>query len=164
MNSIILNLKNLFPWITTLDPLDLFVFLLAFIIVLLTFALYVYRDSKLRGGNSTSWFIWTLILGGLIPFIFYIMIRSPLTKEDIKEIEEKKEVIELQKKYYELMISKEISKCPVCGEEVKSDYLFCQHCFTQLKKRCENCGHLVDKASKICPYCGHIFEEKGENK
>jgi len=161
MNSIILNLENLFPWIT---PLDLFVFLLAFIIVLLAFALYVYRDSKLRGGNSTSWFIWTLILGGLIPFIFYIMVRSPMTKDDIKEIEEKKEVIELQKKYYELMISKEILKCPVCGEEVKSDYLFCQHCFTQLKKRCENCGHLVDKASKICPYCGHIFDEKGENK
>jgi RNA polymerase subunit RPABC4/transcription elongation factor Spt4 len=161
MSSFIQNLKGLFPWVTALD---LIVFLLAFVIVLLVFALYVYRDSKLRGGKSLSWFIWTLVLGGLIPFIFYIMVRSPLTKDDIKEIEEKKEVIDLQKKYYELMLSKEISKCPVCGEEVKADYLFCPHCFTQLKKRCENCGHLVDKDSKICPYCGHIFDEKGENK
>jgi RNA polymerase subunit RPABC4/transcription elongation factor Spt4 len=161
MGSFIQNLKILLPWLTSLD---LVVFFTALAVVALACSLYVYRDSKLRGGKSISWFIWTLVLGGLIPFLFYVMIRSPFTKDDLKEIDEKKEVAELQKKYYELMISKEIAKCPICGEEVISDYVFCPHCYTQLKKQCNNCGHPVEKGFKICPYCGHIFDEKGDNQ
>lgn len=159
MNRITENLQNLFPWITTTD-LIIISFALAIIVILL--ALYVYRDSKIRGGKSISWLIWTIILGGLIPFIFYLMVRSPLTKDEVREIDEKKEVTELQKKYYEIMIERESLKCPICGEDVKSDFLFCPHCFAQLKKQCSKCGNIVDKEFKICPYCGQVFDEKGE--
>jgi hypothetical protein len=159
MSKILDILKSVFPWIT---PIDLSIIFLVFFSLILILALYVYFDSKTRGGKSLYWFIGTLLFLGIIPFIFYLMVRSPFTLEEIKEEKIKKEVIELQKRYYELMIEKEISRCPVCGEEVRNDYLFCPHCFTQLKKRCGKCGSVIEKDAKICPYCGNIFEEGKE--
>jgi RNA polymerase subunit RPABC4/transcription elongation factor Spt4 len=89
-----------------------------------------------------------------------MIVRSPYTKEELEEEKLNKKLLQLQRKYYELMISREIQKCPVCGEEVSSDYMYCPKCFTQLKKCCDECKKGVDKDAKICPYCGHIFGEK----
>ncbi len=159
MSKILDILKSVFPWIT---PIDLSIIFLVFFSLIIILTLYVYFDSKTRGGKSLYWSIGTLLFLGIIPIIFYLMVRSPFTLEEIKEEKIKKEVIELQKRYYELMIEKEISRCPVCGEEVRNDYLFCPHCFTQLKKRCGKCGSVIEKDAKICPYCGNIFEEGKE--
>jgi len=158
MNNMIELLRNSFPWMSSFD---FGVLIVGFLVIILVLAIYVYRDSSLRGGKSISWFIWTILLGGILPFLFYTIVRSPYTKGELKEEETNKEVVELQKKYYKLMLSKEIQKCPVCGEEVNAEYMYCPHCFTQLKKQCPQCGKLIDKDAKICPYCGHIFEEKG---
>lgn len=157
MNKILDFIRSIFPWVTASD---IFIVLIVFSTLIIILAIYVYFDSKSRGGKSIIWLIFTILLLGLIPFIFYILVRSPYTLEEIKEEKLKKEVIELQKKYYELMIDKELERCPVCGEEVKKDYLFCPHCFTQLKKRCPQCGSIIEKDSKICPYCGYIFESE----
>ncbi len=157
MDKIYAVMKSFFPWITVLD---IWLIIFGILIVVFVMAFYVYNDAKVRGSKSLNWFIATILLGGVIPFIFYLMIRSPYTLDEIREEETKKEVLDLQKRYYELMIDGVLAKCPVCGEEVKNDYMYCPHCFTQLKKRCSNCGALVDKDAKICPYCGHIFEEK----
>jgi predicted nucleic acid-binding Zn ribbon protein len=156
MTKIYEVLNSFLPWLT---KTDFWLIILAILISIFIMAFYVFSDSKIRGGNSVGWLISTLMLGGVIPFVFYLMVRSPYTLDEIKEEETKKEVIELEQKYFELMVSKEISKCPVCGEEVKSDYLYCPHCFTQLKKRCPNCGAVIEKDAKICSYCGFIFEE-----
>jgi len=156
MNKVYAVLNSFMPW---LSKTDFWLLVLAIVASILIMAFYVFNDSKIRGGNSVVWLIFTVLLGGIIPFIFYLMVRSPTTLEEIKEEETRMEVIELERRYYELMIARETTKCPVCGEEVKADYLYCPHCFTQLKKRCPNCGSVVDKDSKICPYCGFIFEE-----
>jgi RNA polymerase subunit RPABC4/transcription elongation factor Spt4 len=156
MNNITLVLKSVFPW---MGPRDFWVIVSIYILIVFALAVFVYRDSKSRGGNKVSWLVWTILLGGILPFLFYLIVRSPYTEEELHESELQKEVIELQKKYYELMVSKEIQRCPVCGEEIRSDYMYCPHCFTQLKKKCPDCGRIVDKDVKICPYCGHIFED-----
>ncbi len=161
MSNIIEFLKSSFPWMTIFD---FWILAIGILVIILVLAIYVYRDSNLRGGKSASWFIWTILLGGILPFLIYIVVRSPYTKMELEEEKTKEEVVELQKKYYELAIGKEVQKCPVCGEEVSADYMYCPYCFTQLKKRCPQCGKLVDKDAKICPYCGYIFEEKGVKK
>jgi len=152
-------IKNLFPFLSTGDVL---IILLAFFVLVLVIALYVYNDSRLRGGRSILWLISCIVFLGVLPLVFYLMVRSPYTLEEINEEKERKEVLELQKKYYKIQVEKELYKCPVCGEEVRSDYLFCPHCFTQLKKKCPQCGAIVEKDAKICPYCGFIFEERKE--
>ncbi len=157
MNGDIFVLKSIFPWMT---PVDFWVILILYILVVFALAVFIYRDGKLRGANTVMWVLWTILLGGILPFLFYLIVRSPYTEEELREEQIQKEVVELQKKYYELEISKEVQHCPVCGEEIKSDYLFCPHCFTQLKKKCPDCGRIVDKDFKICPYCGHIFEDE----
>ncbi|BAL81336.1 zinc ribbon domain-containing protein [Caldisericum exile] len=159
MGKIIDFIKTILPSLSTTDILVIFASLVALILII---AIYVYNDSKLRGGNALGWLIATIVFGGILPFVFYLMIRSPYTLEEIKEEKERKEVLELQRRYYELQIKKEIHQCPVCGEEVKNEYLFCPHCFTQLKKKCPNCGSVIEKDAKICPYCGFIFEERKE--
>ena len=60
------------------------------------------------------------------------------------------------------MIEIEVYQCPVCGEEIQSDYLFCPRCFTQIKKKCPKCNATLEKDAKICPYCGFIFEDRKE--
>lgn len=157
MSKILELFKSVFPWIT---KSDIVIILAIFFVIILVLSLYVFFDSKSRGGNSIGWLVVNILLLGIIPFIFYILVRSPYTLEELKEEKLKKEVITLQKRYYELQIEKELLKCPVCGEEVKIDYLFCPHCFTQLKKKCKQCGSVIEKDSKICPYCGYIFESE----
>ncbi len=161
MNNFIEFLRTIFPWMTATD-----FWVLLFIYILIVFALsvFVYRDSKARGGNALLWVIFTVILGGILPYLFYLIVRSPYTEEDLREEELQKEVIELQKKYYETILSKEVTVCPVCGEEIRSDYLYCPYCFTQLKKKCPKCGKAINKDYKICPYCGYVFEEEKEEK
>ncbi len=160
MNNIILVLNSVFPW---MNQLDFLVIIFVYILIIFSLSIFVYRDSKLRGGSSISWLIWTILLGGILPFLFYLIVRSPYTREELQEEEIQKEVVELQKKYYELVIGNEVKSCPVCGEEIKGDYMYCPHCFTQLMKKCPECGRIIEKDMKICPYCGHIFEngEKG---
>lgn len=155
MNRLINSLKGFFPWITVSDLAIIFAVIFILICIL---SLYVYFDTKNRGGKSLNWVIATILLGGVVPFIFYLMVRSPYTIEEVKEEKLKKEVIELQKRYYELMVERELERCPVCGDEVKAEYLFCPHCYTQLKKRCDKCGSVIEKSLKICPYCGNIFD------
>jgi len=157
MENLINSIKNFLPFLSTSDLVLIF---LAFLILLIAISLFIYNDSKMRGGKATLWAVISFLLLGIIPLIFYLMVRSPYTLDEIREENERKEVIALQKKYYQLMIDREIAKCPVCGEEVKNDYLFCPHCFTQIKKKCPNCGTVIDKDAKICPYCGFIFEGK----
>ncbi|MGC8721058.1 MAG: zinc ribbon domain-containing protein [Caldisericaceae bacterium] len=159
MNRLYDFLNSFLPW---LSKGDFWIIIISIIVAILVMAFYVFNDAKMRGGNSIVWFVVTILLGGIIPFIFYLMVRSPVTLDELKEEETKKEVIELERKYYELMIAREVKKCPVCGEEVSPDFLYCPHCFTQLKKRCPNCGAVVEKDLKICPYCGFVFEERKE--
>jgi len=153
-------LDSLSIFLPVLSKTEIYLIVLAFVILNFAIALFIYNDSKNRGGKSIGWVISSILLGGIIPLIFYLMVRSPYTLDEIREDNERKEVLSLQKKYYQLMISKEVYKCPVCGEEVKSDYLFCPHCFTQLRKKCPKCGAIIEKDAKICPYCGFIFEGK----
>lgn len=149
-------------FLPSLSGTDLLIILLSLTVLIVAIAIYVYNDSRFRGGNSKGWLIATILFGGILPLIFYLMVRSPYTLDEIKEEKERKEVLELQKKYYQIQVEKELSKCPVCGEEVKSEYLYCPHCFTQLKKKCPSCGKVIEKEAKICPYCGFIFEERKE--
>ncbi len=157
MNYIMNLLRGSFPWISALD---FGIFLLGSLVVIFVLAFYVYRDSSLRGGKSLLWTICTILFGGILPFLFYMIVRSSYTKEELEEEKLNKELMQLQRNYYELMASKEIQKCPVCGEEVSADYMYCPKCFTQLKKHCDECKKIVDKDAKICPYCGHIFGER----
>jgi RNA polymerase subunit RPABC4/transcription elongation factor Spt4 len=143
---------------------DFWVLLSVYALIVFALSVFVYRDSKSRGGKAALWTIFTVIFGGILPYLFYLIVRSPYTEEEIREEELQKEVVELQRKYYELMLDKEITHCPVCGEEIRSDYLYCPYCFTQLKKKCPECGRAIDKNFKICPYCGHVFEEENEGK
>jgi len=159
MNNVILVLKTIFPWLTVTD---FWVIVSLYLVLDIALSIFVYNDSKSRGGHALSWALWCFVLGGILPFLFYLIVRSPYTLDEINEEEIEKEVVELQKKYYEIQIAKEVQICPVCGEEIKSDYMYCPYCFTQLKKRCPECGRSIDKDFKICPYCGHVFdEEKG---
>lgn len=152
-------IKNFVPFLSTQD---IVVIALSFLVLTVIIALYIYNDSRQRGGRSVLWLIATIVFLGILPLVFYLMVRSPYTLEELEEEKERKEVLELQKKYYKIQIEKEFTKCPVCGEEVKRDYAFCPHCFTQLKKRCPQCNEFIEKDSKICPYCGFIFEERKE--
>ncbi len=157
MNNIILVLKSVFPW---MNQLDFWVIVLVYVLIVFALSVFVYRDSRSRRGSSISWLIWTILFGGILPFLFYLIVRSPYTGEELQEEAIQKEVVELQKKYYEVIISKEMQRCPVCGEEIKADYMYCPYCFTQLKKKCPECGQIIEKDMKICPYCGHIFEDE----
>ncbi|MBP8612522.1 MAG: zinc-ribbon domain-containing protein [Candidatus Atribacteria bacterium] len=159
MEKIIGSIQNLIP---SLSKSDVVIILISFLFLIVVIALYVFNDSKLRGGNSYLWLIFTILLGGIIPWIFYLVVRSPYTLEELKDEKERKEALELQKKYYALMIEKEVYKCPVCGEEIRNDYLFCPRCFTQIKKKCPKCNATLEKDAKICPYCGFIFEDRKE--
>ncbi len=147
-----------------MTPLDFWVIVLVYILIIFALAVFVYRDAKLRGANAVLWAVFTVLFGGILPYLFYLIVRSPFTEDELKEEELQKEVVELQKKYYEMMLEKEVMHCPVCGEEIKSDYLYCPYCFTQLKKRCPKCGSVIEKDFKICPYCGFIFEEDSKEK
>ena len=157
MNNIILTLKSVFPWMSSLD---FWVIIAVYVLIVFALAVFTYRDSRARGENSIAWVIWTVLLGGILPFLFYLIVRSPYTEDELREDEIQKEVVTLQKKYYELMIAKEVQHCPICGEEVKADFMYCPHCFTQLKKKCPDCGAIIEKDLKICPYCGHVFEDE----
>ena len=45
-------------------------------------------------------------------------------------------------------------KCPICGEETRSDSKFCDKCGCQLTKVCYECGNENDYDSIYCRKCG----------
>lgn len=97
-------------------------------------AFWVFVDAKKRGqSNPALWAILTLI-GNVIAWIIYMMVRPQMAVGVTGE-----------------KIPKGV--CPICGTKLKSDFIACPGCGILLRSRCKNCGKALENDWSFCPYC-----------
>ena len=46
------------------------------------------------------------------------------------------------------------SSCPVCGEAIGNEMLFCPRCGAKVRKECANCKHVNSDKNEYCEKCG----------
>lgn len=46
------------------------------------------------------------------------------------------------------------NNCPICGDQIDSDEIFCSKCGYQVKKECPNCKTVNTHKDKFCKKCG----------
>lgn len=97
-------------------------------------AFWVFVDARKRGQrNPALWAILTLI-GNIIAWIIYMMIRPQMMKTAAGQTMPK-------------------GSCPICGTKLKSDFIACPGCGILLRSRCRNCGKALENDWSFCPYC-----------
>jgi len=162
-------------------------FYIFFTILVILIAYWTYQDARKRGFGPYFWLIliittgivfpyayyfikkanWVFLSisipsGGLIPWLIYLLVRPPWTKEDLEMENLEREALNLEREYWAFLLSKEKLKCPNCGAPIKENWLVCPYCHTRLKKECVYCGKPLELDWDICPYCGH--EQPKEEK
>ncbi len=97
-------------------------------------AFWVFVDAKKRGqSNPALWAILTLI-GNVIAWIIYMMVRPQMMKNPAGQTMPK-------------------GSCPICGTKLRSDFIACPGCGILLRSRCRNCGKALENDWSFCPYC-----------
>ena len=94
---------------------------LAFFILLVV---YVNRDAKRRGMNSTLWTVLVLLVPDAIGFIIYFVVRQPV-----------------------------MARCPQCGATVTPSFNYCPKCRSALHPVCPKCHRAIRAGDTFCPYC-----------
>ena len=102
------------------------------VIVLLAF--WVFTDAKRRGHKFPAlWAVLTLI-GNVIAWIIYMMVRPAATVGAEGKVVPK-------------------GTCPLCGTKLRSDFIACPGCGILLRSKCHNCGRALENDWSFCPYC-----------
>jgi len=102
------------------------------VIVLLAF--WVFTDAKRRGHKFPAlWAVLTLI-GNVIAWIIYMMVRPATTVNTEGKVVPK-------------------GTCPLCGTKLRSDFIACPGCGILLRSRCHNCSRALENDWSFCPYC-----------
>lgn len=119
--------------------------LLYIIILWLATVVWVYRDAKRRGVMAITW----STISFVFPFfgvIIYLILRPA---EYVEEVEAR----ELENKFKQAVIERELVECPACHRPVEEDFQICPYCLKKLKKTCRNCGKILNLEWSVCPYC-----------
>ncbi len=85
---------------------------------------YVNRDAKRRGMNSTLWTLLAIFVPYFIGLILYFFLREPLPFD-----------------------------CPQCHATVSARYNFCPSCKFNLRPACTQCKREVRIEDRYCPHC-----------
>ncbi len=110
------------------------------IIVFLAF--WVFVDAKKRGQkNPALWAVLTLI-GNVIAFIIYMLVRTQTRMSVTGQAAPR-------------------GMCPLCGTQLKSDFIACPGCGILLRNRCKNCGRALENDWSFCPYCTSAVTQDG---
>ena len=132
--------ETLYPHRVSNNNRQSFVYLYAWIAVcmipaaIVFLAFWVFVDAKKRGqSNPALWAILTLI-GNVIAWIIYMLVRPPMTVGVTGEKMPR-------------------GVCPICGTKLKSDFIACPGCGILLRSRCKNCGKALENDWSFCPYC-----------
>lgn len=97
-------------------------------------AFWVFVDAKQRGqARPALWAILTLI-GNVVTWIIYMMIRPQMMKTTAGQPMPK-------------------GACPICGTKLKNDFIACPGCGILIRSRCKNCGKALENDWSFCPYC-----------
>lgn len=102
-------------------------------------AFWVLVDAKKRGQSHPAlWAVLTLI-GNIVAFIIYMMVRPQMTVG---------------------LTGKAAPKgvCPLCGARLKDDFIACPGCGILLRRSCKNCGRALENDWSFCPYCTRQVE------
>ena len=86
---------------------------------------YINADARRRGMRYIMWTLLAIFVPNSIGIILYFVLRDPL-----------------------------LVRCPQCGTEGRTSFVFCPQCGGELCPVCRNCRRSVDPAWKKCPYCG----------
>ncbi len=87
---------------------------------------YVSKDAPRRGMSARFWMLICFVMPGGIGAVLYFLLRMP-----------------------------EVSLCPACGTQVRSEFHFCPQCNYPLTASCGNCFRTVRPADQYCARCGH---------
>ena len=128
-----------------------------FVIVFwLATAYWVYKDARRR--IEDPWLVaMATILGLVPPFVgplIYMLFRPPEYIDDVRERE-------LEIKAIESRLSLRELQCPVCRAEIEPTFLVCPVCTTRLKQACANCNRPLEALWQTCPYCETPVEPGG---
>jgi hypothetical protein len=108
---------------------------------------WVWKDARRRVGDP--WIVGAATLLGALPFLgplVYLILRPPEYLEDVRERELEIRAMEERLALREL-------QCPVCRADVQPEYLVCPVCTTRLKQPCASCGKPLDGLWQVCPHC-----------
>jgi len=85
--------------------------------------IWVYKDAKRRNMEAAIWLL-IVIVGGIIGFIIYLIIREPMPSEKSDQFPEDKPI------QIETEIPKERTTryCAMCGEKLPINVQFCSYC------------------------------------
>lgn len=134
------NYEALYPHLNANETRKLYSYYLSWIALcmipaaIVFLAFWVFVDAKKRGQkNPALWAILTLI-GNVVTWIIYMMIRPQMMKTTAGQPMPK-------------------GSCPICGTKLKSDFIACPGCGILIRSRCKNCGKALENDWSFCPYC-----------
>ncbi len=91
---------------------------------------------------------------------------DPDMAPNFQELDGKMAQLEVYKE--QIRSRKGIRKCPVCGQDISADAMFCSYCGTRqepviaetvqpTEKICANCGTVLEEDAVFCPRCGQQY-------
>jgi hypothetical protein len=118
------------------------------IVIWLAFVYWTLRDAKLRNTSLVAAIFWALVVlaFNFLGLVIYLILRPPEYIEDVLERD-------LEIKRMQLLLDSDLSSCPSCGSEVKTDFMICPYCRKKLKNTCISCKKPLEFNWKVCPYC-----------
>lgn len=111
------------------------------------FAVWTFRDIRLRTRDVFAWILATLLVLALGPIglLLYMLLRP---KETLAEI--------YDRQLEEEALLRDITTrraCPECQTVTEPDWVVCPHCRAELRRPCTNCGKVLELNWVTCPYC-----------
>lgn len=96
----------------------------AFLLMMVFVALYVYYDAESRGMKGGLWALLIFLFASLPGFLIYLLMRGP-----------------------------RLRACPVCRTTLQSDFVVCPTCQTKVGHGCPGCHRHIEPAWTVCPWC-----------
>jgi hypothetical protein len=113
---------------------------------------WVYQDAEKRRMSGILWALLVLI-GNVIGLIISLIVRNESALRPQPPAAAPPAPVPAPAEPA-ASAAKGPGKCPDCGQDVESGFVFCPHCGAVLKPVCPSCRKPVDKSWKVCPNCG----------